>query len=143
MINRSAVILLVEDDPLDVELTKAVLTAHKMANSIYVVDNGIDALDFLYKRGKYKAAPTPDIIFLDLNLPKMDGREVLIDLKHNEDLKSIPIVILTSSEIKKDIRLAYDNYASCYVTKPLDIDQFLNIVKTLNNFWLSIVTTTN
>ena len=143
MNHRNAEILLVEDDPLDIELTKEVISAYKMANNIHVVTNGEDALSFLYKKGKYKTAPTPDIVFLDLNLPKIDGREILIDIKHNEKLKRIPIVILTSSELKDDIKLAYDNYANCYVTKPLDIEQLASIVKTLNNFWLSLVVAPN
>ena len=138
MKNRFPEILIVEDDPLDVLLTKEILDSQNFRKSLHIVDNGMDAMDFLHKKGKYKSAPTPDIILLDLNLPKKDGREVLIDIKHNDKLKSIPVVILTSSEMKEDIRLAYDNYANSYVAKPLDLEQFANIIRTLNNYWLSL-----
>ncbi len=136
---RVVEILLVEDNMVDVELTRETLETHKMVNNLHVVNNGEDAMDFLFKKGKFKSAPTPDVILLDLNLPQKDGREVLIEIKHNEDLKTIPVVILTVSEDENDIKMAYDNYANCYVTKPLDMVQFVKIVQSLENFWFSIV----
>ncbi len=136
---RVVEILLVEDNMVDVELTRETLETHKMVNNLHVVNNGEDAMDFLFKKGKFKSASTPDVILLDLNLPQKDGREVLIEIKHNEDLKTIPVVILTVSEDENDIKMAYDNYANCYVTKPLDMVQFVKIVQSLENFWFSIV----
>ncbi len=136
---RVVEILLVEDNMVDVELTRETLETHKMVNNLHVVNNGEDAMDFLFRKGKFKSAPTPDVILLDLNLPQKDGREVLIEIKHNEDLKTIPVVILTVSEDENDIKMAYDNYANCYVTKPLDMVQFVKIVQSLENFWFSIV----
>ncbi len=132
-------ILLVEDNAADIELTRQSFLNCKLGNKLHVTRTGEDALNFLYKKGKFKSAPTPDMILLDLNLPQISGREVLVEIKHNDELKLIPVVILTASEDEDDIKLAYDNYANCYVAKPLDIDQFAKIIKSLNNFWFSIV----
>ena len=132
-------LLLVEDSPGDVRLTKEALKDYKILNNLSVVNDGQEAMDFLNKKGKYKDAPTPDIILLDLNLPKKDGREVLVDIKSDKELRRIPVVILSTSDAEEDIVRAYKNYANCYVTKPIDLEQFVKVVKTLHNFWLSIV----
>lgn len=132
-------ILLVEDSPGDVILTKEALNEYKIVNNLHVAQNGLEALDFLYQRGKFENAIRPDIILLDLNLPKMDGREVLKQIKSDSDLKTIPVVILSTSDADEDIMSAYKNYANCYITKPIDLDQFVKVVKSLQSFWLSIV----
>lgn len=131
-------ILLVEDNLLDVELTRETLSKHKIDFNLHLVDNGEDAMNFLFKYGEYKAVPTPDFIILDLNLPKKDGREVLIEIKHHDDLKSIPVVVLTSSSDVDDIKMVYDNYAYCYLTKPINLIQFKKTIQSLKKFWMSI-----
>jgi two-component system, chemotaxis family, response regulator Rcp1 len=132
-------ILLVEDNPGDAELTREALETAKIANRLNIVDDGADAVDFLFRRGKFTDAPRPDIILLDLNLPKKDGREVLSEIKANEDLSEIPVVVLTTSQAEEDILRAYQLHANCYVTKPVDFNQFLRIISTIQEFWLSIV----
>ncbi len=132
-------ILLVEDSPGDIRLTKEALKEYKIINKLNVVNDGQEAMDYLHKKDKYRDAMTPDIILLDLNLPKKDGREVLAEIKNSEALKRIPIVILSTSDNEDDILDAYKNYANCYITKPIDLDQFVKVVKTLHNFWISIV----
>ncbi len=132
-------ILLVEDNPGDVELTREALDAAKVANRLHVVDDGADAVEFLFRRGKYANAPRPDIILLDLNLPKKDGRQVLSEIKANADLAQIPVVVLTTSQAEEDILRAYQLHANCYITKPVDFNQFLRIVSTIEEFWLSVV----
>ncbi len=131
-------ILLVEDNLLDVEFTRETLNTYKIDHKLHVVYNGEDAMNFLYKLGKYKTVPSPDFIILDLNLPKKDGREVLIEIKHHDDFKSIPVVILTSSNDANDIKMVYDNYANCYLTKPINFIQFKKTIESLKKFWLSI-----
>lgn len=132
-------ILLVEDNPGDVRLTQEVLKEGKVHNQLSVVENGVQALSFLKKENGYKDAPTPDLILLDLNMPKKDGREVLLDIKKDKDLKKIPVVVLTTSQAEEDILKVYDLNANCYVSKPVDLAQFIDVVKSIEDFWLSIV----
>jgi two-component system response regulator len=136
---RAVEILLVEDNPGDVELTREALDDAKVANRLSVVDDGADAVDFLFRRGRFKDAPRPDIILLDLNLPRKDGRQVLAEIKANADLAQIPVVVLTTSQAEEDILRAYQLHANCYIAKPVDFNQFLRIVSTIEEFWLTIV----
>lgn len=132
-------ILLVEDHPGDVRLTQEALREGKLKNNLYVTRDGTEALDFLYNRGKYADARRPDLILLDLSLPKKDGREVLAEIKSDNDLKRIPVVILTTSTDEDDILRSYEVHANCYITKPVDLGQFMRVVKSIEDFWLSIV----
>jgi len=132
-------VLLVEDNPGDVRLTREALKAGKVWSSLHVVADGVEALAFVRQQGVYTNAPRPDIILLDLNLPKIDGREVLSNLKADENLKRIPVVILTTSQAEEDILKAYNLNANCYITKPVDFDQFLKVVRVIEEFWLTIV----
>lgn len=132
-------ILLVEDNPGDVRLTIEALKDAKMKNNLNIVGDGAEAMAFLRREGKYAAAPRPDLILLDLNLPKKDGREVLAEIKGAEDLKRIPVVVLTTSQAEEDILKTYGLHANCYVTKPVDLDQFIRVIKSLESFWLTIV----
>lgn len=132
-------ILLVEDNPGDVRLTKEALKDCKMRNTLYVVEDGEEALSFLHKEGKYADAPHPDLILLDLNLPKKNGKEVLFEIKENPTLKRIPVVILTTSKAEEDILKTYDLHANCYITKPVDFDQFISVVRKIEDFWFTIV----
>jgi len=157
-------ILLVEDNPGDVRLTQEVLRDGKMNNNLYVAKDGVDAVTFLRREGAYTDAPVPDMILLDLNLPKnlrregaytdapvpdmilldlnlpkKDGREVLAEIKDDPFLKRIPVVVLTTSTAEQDIHKAYDLHANCYITKPVDLDQFIQVVTSIENFWLTIV----
>jgi len=132
-------ILLVEDNPGDVRLTKEALSASKLSNQLHVVPDGVEALAYLRQQGPYARQPRPDLILLDLNLPKKDGREVLADIKADPLLKRIPVVILTTSQAEQDILKTYELHANCYVTKPVDLDQFVEVVKSIKDFWLTIV----
>lgn len=132
-------ILLVEDNPGDIRLTKEVLKEGKIKNNLCVVMDGEEALLFLNKQDKYKTAITPDIILLDLNLPKKDGREVLSEIKSSSMLMSIPVIVLTTSAAEQDIANMYAHHANCYITKPVDFNQFINVIRSIENFWLSIV----
>jgi chemotaxis family two-component system response regulator Rcp1 len=132
-------ILLVEDNPGDVRLTIEALKEAKVSNNLTTVPDGVEALAYLRGEGKYSHASRPDLILLDLNLPKMDGREVLAEIKKHSSLRRIPVVILTSSKAEADILKAYDLHANCYVTKPGDLDQFMTVVKSIDDFWLSVV----
>ena len=136
---RPIEILLVEDDPGDARLTLEVLKDSKVRNKLYVVGDGEEALAFLRKEGKYSEMSRPDLILLDLNLPKKDGREVLAEIKTDENLKRIPVVVLTTSQAEEDILKVYNLHANCYITKPVDLDQFINVVKLIEDFWLTIV----
>lgn len=138
-LGRPANFLLVEDNPGDVRLTQEALKSHKVQNNLHVVTDGEEAMAFLRKQGKYKDVPRPDIILLDLNLPKKDGREVLAEIKSEPSLKTIPVVIISSSEAEQDIIKSYDLNANCYVTKPVNFDQFIKVVQSINDFWLTIV----
>ena len=133
-------ILLVDDSPTDVRLTQEALQERKMINQLCVVTDGEAAIDFLRQRGPYTDAPRPDLILLDLNLPTTDGREVLAEIKADDRLRQIPVVVLTTSNDEQDILQAYDLNCNCYITKPVDFEQFLNIVKSIEHFWLAIVT---
>lgn len=136
---RPVQILLVEDNPGDVRLTIEALKEAKVLNELMVVKDGIEALSLLCRQGQYAHAARPDLILLDLNLPKKDGREVLAEIKAHEDLKQIPVVILTSSQDEQDVLTSYNLHANCYITKPVDLEQFITVVKSIENFWLGIV----
>jgi CheY-like chemotaxis protein len=133
-------ILLVEDSPSDAALTIEALEAGKVANKLTLVEDGVEAMDFLRRRGKYAKATRPDLIMLDLNLPRKDGREVLVEIKNDPDLKIIPIIVLTTSHSDKDILQSYQLNANCYITKPVDFTQFIDVVKSIEKFWLTVVT---
>ena len=132
-------ILLVEDSPADVDLTREALEDAKVHNSLHVASDGVEALAFLRREGRYADAPHPDLILLDLNLPKKDGREVLAEIKADPLLRRIPVVVLTTSEAEQDILQSYDLHANCYVTKPVDLDAFIHVVRSIEDFWLAIV----
>jgi CheY-like chemotaxis protein len=132
-------ILLVEDNPGDVRLTLEGFREAKVCNRIHTACDGVEAMAFLNHEGAYSSSPSPDLILLDLNLPKKDGREVLAAIKADENIKHIPVVVLTTSRAEKDIVQSYDLQANCYVTKPVDLDQFINTVKSIGDFWLAIV----
>lgn len=132
-------ILLVEDNPADVRLTIEALKEGKIKNNLHVAEDGEEALDFLYKRNQFENAIRPDVILLDLNLPKVHGREVLKTIKEDDSLKRIPVVVLTTSKAEEDILKSYDLHANCYVTKPLDLPQFIDVVKTIEDFWFTVV----
>jgi two-component system, chemotaxis family, response regulator Rcp1 len=136
-------ILLVEDNPGDVRLTKEALREGKVYNNLHWAKDGVEALEFLRREGKHGKAPRPDIILLDLNLPKKDGREVLEEIKADDRLKRIPVVILTTSQAEEDVLRTYQLHANCYVTKPVDLEQFIKVVKSIDNFWLTVVTLPN
>jgi len=133
-------ILLVEDSPSDAALTIEALKAGKVANRLNHVEDGVEAMSFLRQQGKYAKATRPDLIMLDLNLPKKDGREVLEELKNDPDLKLIPIIVLTTSRSDKDVLQSYEFNANCYITKPVDFEHFIDVVKTIEKFWLTVVT---
>lgn len=135
---RPVEILLVEDNPGDVRLTMEALRENKVASNLSVVADGVEALTFLRREGEYAAAPRPDLILLDLNLPKKDGREVLAEIKADEILKRIPVVVLTTSQADEDILKVYGLNGNCYITKPVDLDQFIAVVKSIENFWLTV-----
>jgi CheY-like chemotaxis protein len=132
-------ILLVEDNPGDVRLTIEALKEDKLQSNLHVVKDGIQAMAFLHQEEGYDDAPRPDLILLDLNLPKKDGREVLEEIKADENLRRIPVVILTSSQAEEDILKTYNLHANCYITKPVNLEQFTKVVKSIESFWLTIV----
>jgi two-component system, chemotaxis family, response regulator Rcp1 len=137
---RAIEILMVEDNPGDVRLTREALKGAKMWAQVHVVEDGVAALDYLYRRAPYESALRPDLILLDLNLPRMDGREVLAIVKGDPTLRLIPIVVLTTSQAEEDVLRAYHLNANCYVTKPVDLHQFNRIVQAIEQFWLTVVT---
>ncbi len=132
-------VLLVEDNPGDVRLTKEALKEGKLLNQLTVVGDGVEALSFLRKEGIYADALQPELILLDLNLPKKDGREVLAEIKADPNLRRIPVVVLTTSSSEEDILKIYDLHANCYITKPVDLEQFMGVVKSIEDFWVSVV----
>jgi len=133
-------ILLVEDNPGDERLTREALKEGKVYHKLHWAKDGVEAMDFLYRRGKWRDAPRPDIILLDLNLPKKDGREVLQDIKNDDTLKRIPVVVLTTSKAEEDVLRTYNLHANCYVTKPVDLEKFIVVVRSIDVFWLTVVT---
>lgn len=136
---KAIVILLVEDNPGDVRLAQEALKESKIRNKLFVVNDGVEAMEYLRRQGKYADAVRPDLILLDLNLPRKSGREVLTEIKTDGSLKRIPVVVLTVSRAEEDIIKAYDRYANCYITKPLDFNQFMAVTKAIEGFWLTIV----
>ena len=132
-------VLLVEDDPGDVYLIREAFAHNKIHNALHVVSDGVAALDFLRRRGAYPEAPRPDLVLLDLNLPLKDGREILAEIKADEDLRTIPIVVLTTSEADEDIARSYDLGANAYVTKPVDFDRFIEVVRKIDDFFVTVV----
>jgi chemotaxis family two-component system response regulator Rcp1 len=132
-------ILLVEDNAADVRLTEEVLTESKVHNNLMVANDGVEALKCLRQQGKFKDSPRPDLILLDLNLPIKDGREVLAEIKADPSLKRIPVVVLTTSKAEEDILKTYNLHANCYITKPVDLEQFVTVVRYIEDFWLAIV----
>jgi CheY-like chemotaxis protein len=132
-------ILLVEDNPTDVRLTTEALKEEKIYNNLYVASDGVEAIAFLRREGKFVKAVRPDLILLDLNLPKKDGREVLEEIKNDDDLKTIPVVVLTVSKSEEDILKSYNLHANCYITKPVDLNQFMKVIRSVQEFWLTIV----
>ncbi len=132
-------ILLVEDNPGDADLAREALEGGKLNNQLFVVGDGEAAINFLKKADRYTGVPRPDLILLDLNLPRKDGREVLAEIKADEDLKRIPVVVLTTSQSEEDVLKSYNLHANCYITKPIDLGQFIKVVRSIENFWLSIV----
>jgi len=139
-VSRPIEILLVEDSPGDVRLTKEALREGKVLNTLHVAEDGVQAMEFLRREGKFAQTPRPDVILLDLNLPRKDGREVLAEIKSDENLKRIPVVILTISQAEEDILKTYNLGANCYINKPVDLEQFTKVVKSIDNFWFTIVT---
>jgi two-component system, chemotaxis family, response regulator Rcp1 len=133
-------ILLVEDNPGDVRLTKEALKEGKVYSNLHAVKDGVEAMEFLRREGRFRGVPRPDIILLDLNLPRKDGREVLQEIKSDESLKRIPVVVLTTSKAEEDVLRTYNLHANCYVTKPVDLEKFMVVVKTIDSFWLTVVT---
>ena len=136
---RPIEILLVEDNPGDVRLTVEGLNEGKVRNNLHVAKDGVEALTFLRRQGKYADAVRPDLILLDLNLPRKDGREVLADIKADPNLKTIPVVVLTTSRAEQDVLHSYELQANCYITKPVDLEQFMTVVNSIQDFWLTIV----
>ena len=132
-------VLMVEDNPDDVELTIQAINGWKVKNKVHVAKDGVEGLTFLNKEGEYTQAPTPDLILLDLNMPRMDGREFLEQIKADPQHRKIPVVILTTSELEEDVAKAYDLHANCYISKPVDLEQFSKVVKAVDQFWFSIV----
>lgn len=132
-------LLLVEDNEGDVLLTQEALERAKVRNTMTVVGDGVEAMDFLRRKGRFNDAPRPDLILLDLNLPRMDGREVLQELKNDPDLRRIPVVVLTTSRAEEDVLRSYSLHANCYITKPVDLQQFLSVVRSISEFWLQVV----
>lgn len=139
LMGQSTELLLVEDNPGDVRLTVEALKDAKAGNHLSVARDGVEALAFLRREGAHKAAPRPDLILLDLNLPKKDGRGVLEEIKQDPNLRRTPIVVLTASQAEEDILRTYDLHVNCYITKPVDFDQFVNVLHSIEEFWLTIV----
>lgn len=132
-------ILLAEDNPGDVKLTRKALEKGRLANNLHVVNDGVETMEFLRGEGEYEGRPRPDLVLLDLNMPRKDGRQVLEEIKESEQLKRIPVVVLTSSEAEEDVIRSYDLHANAYLTKPVDFDGFIDVVSTLEEFWLQVV----
>jgi two-component system response regulator len=138
-LHRPIEILLVEDSPADILITREAFEEASLMNAIHVVEDGVQALEFLRREGRYASAPRPDLILLDLNLPRKNGREVLAEIKADDSLKIIPVIVLTTSNASEDILQAYDLHANCYVVKPVGFENFLKAVQSIRNFWFSVV----
>jgi CheY-like chemotaxis protein len=136
---RPVEILLVEDNPGDARLTREALKEGKIRNSLHHAIDGVEAMAFLRREGKHQSAPVPDIVLLDLNLPRKDGRQVLSEMKQDARLRSIPVVVLTTSEAEQDIVRTYELHANCYITKPVDLEKFIDIIRAIEDFWLAVV----
>ena len=132
-------ILVVEDNPGDARLIKEVLNENKIFSNLYIAKDGVEAMNFLYQKGEFMNAARPDLIFLDLNLPKKDGREVLAEIKSDANLMQIPVVVMTTSQAEEDILKSYSLHANCYVTKPIDLNQFIKVIKSIEEFWFTLV----
>ncbi|UOX89011.1 response regulator [Amycolatopsis sp. FBCC-B4732] len=132
-------ILLVEDDPGDVLMTQEAFEHHKIRNALHIAADGVEALEFLNREGRFREAPRPGLILLDLNLPRKDGREVLGEIKRDPDLRTIPVVVLTTSEAEEDIVRSYELHANAYVTKPVDFEKFIEVVRKIDDFWVTVV----
>jgi CheY-like chemotaxis protein len=139
MMSHAIEILLVEDNPGDARLTLEAFKEGRVINNLTVVNDGVEALRYLRRQGPYENAAAPDLVLLDLNLPKMDGRQVLAEIKADPDLRTIPVVVLTTSGSQDDVARAYGSHANCYIRKPVDLDQFLRVVQSIESFWLSLV----
>ena len=137
--NKPITILMAEDNATDVMITKEALVHAKLLNTLHVVNDGIEAMDFLHRRGKYPKAPRPDLILLDLNMPRKNGQEVLAEIKADDKLKFIPVVILTTSKAEEDVLKAYGLHANCYVVKPVDFEVFAEVIRSIEQFWFSVV----
>jgi chemotaxis family two-component system response regulator Rcp1 len=137
---RPIIILMIEDNPTDVLIAREGLLSAKLLNTLHVADDGMYAMDFLHQRGKHVDAPRPDLILLDLNMPRMNGQEVLTEIKANDKLKNIPVVVLTTSKAEEDISKAYGLHANCYISKPVDFEEFTKVVQTIQAFWFCVVT---
>ena len=133
-------VLLVEDNPGDARLTREAMKEGRIPNNLNVVPDGVEAMDFLRKKGRYLNSPRPDLILLDLNLPRMNGREVLQEIKSDPTLRRIPVMVLTTSNAEQDLTSAYNLHANCYITKPVDLEQFMTVVRSIEHFWFRIVT---
>ncbi|MDO8608053.1 MAG: response regulator [Magnetospirillum sp.] len=133
-------ILLVEDNPGDARLAQEALKEGRMTSRLKVVVDGVEAMAYLRREGQYAGAPRPNLVLLDLNLPRKDGRQVLAELKADEDLRRIPVVVLTTSQAEQDILRSYDLHANCYITKPVDLDRFISVVRSIEEYWCSVVT---
>jgi two-component system response regulator len=136
---KPAEILLIEDNPGDVRLMQEALKDGKVKNNLHIIDDGVEATDFLFKRNKYSNVPRPDLIILDLNLPKKNGQEVLAEIKADPGLKSIPVIVLTISKAEEDIIRSYNLHANCFLNKPINLNKFFEVVKSIEDFWLTIV----
>ena len=139
MSGKAIEILLVEDNPADVRLTEEALREGKVKNTLHVARDGVEAIEFLKRQGRFKDAGRPDLVLLDLNLPRKDGREVLQQIKDDDELKTIPVVVLTTSSAEADILKSYKLHANCYITKPVDLEQFVQVVQAIDDFWLTVV----
>lgn len=137
---RPVEVLLVEDNPGDIRLTQEAFKDGRILVNLTVATDGVQAIDILSRQGQYSGIPRPDLILLDLNLPRKNGREVLVEIKADEELKRIPVIVMTTSKAEQDIHRAYNLNANCYITKPVELDEFLNVVRSIEDFWLTIVT---
>lgn len=140
IVAKEVTILLVEDNPGDVLLTQVALQEAKVSNTLHVARDGVEAVAFLLRKSPFQDAPRPDLIFLDLNLPRKSGHEVLEFIKSEANLKRIPVVVLTSSKAEEDVVRSYNQYANCYISKPVDLEKFMSIIHTIDHFWLKVVT---